>query len=109
MKLLLDTHAFIWWFSAAHLLSNDALAAIQDSSNSLHLSAASVWEIQIKTQLGKLTFAYPLQVIIEHQKQANNLRILNIEPAHIYALDNLPLHHKDPFDRLISRNQLSNV
>ncbi|MEJ5250547.1 MAG: type II toxin-antitoxin system VapC family toxin [Chthonomonadetes bacterium] len=101
MKLLLDTHAFIWWDSEPARLSPNVLALCQDRANELWLSVTSIWEMQIKLQLGKLQMSLPLAKVIENQQQANDLRILPITLAHVLALDQLPTHHKDPFDRLL--------
>jgi PIN domain nuclease of toxin-antitoxin system len=101
MKLLLDTQAFLWWDSDPDKLSPSALAACQSSSNVLLLSVASAWEMQIKLQLGKLKLALPLEAIIESQQQANHLEILPVTLSHVFALKDLPAHHKDPFDRLL--------
>jgi len=101
MKLLLDTHAFLWWDSAPSNLSPPALAACQDPTNILLLSVASAWEMQIKLQVGKLKLALPLETIVEGQQQTNRLGILPVTLAHVLALKNLPAHHKDPFDRLL--------
>ena len=101
MKLLLDTHTFIWWANEPEKLSGKALAACQDESNTLLLSVVSVWEMQIKKQLGKLKISRPIEELIKTQQQANGLQVLSIELAHVLSLSNLPLHHKDPFDRLL--------
>jgi PIN domain nuclease of toxin-antitoxin system len=101
MKLLLDTHAFIWWDSEPDKLSPLALAACQDRANTLLLSVASVWEMQIKIQLGKLKLNLPLAEVIDDQRKANNIEILPVLLAHVFALQNLPTHHKDPFDRML--------
>jgi PIN domain nuclease of toxin-antitoxin system len=101
MKLLLDTHTFIWWDSDPAKLSPQVLALCSDSTNILLFSVASVWEMQIKSQLGKLTFAHPLNDLIAQQQQINHLELLEIGLRHILALDNLPTPHKDPFDRLL--------
>ena len=101
MKLLLDTHTFIWWDSEPTRLSAQALTLCQDPENSLVLSVASLWEMQIKLQLGKLRLALPLRQIIESQQQTNQIEILPITMSHVFALGNLPSHHKDPFDRLL--------
>ena len=101
MKLLLDTHAFIWWNSEPAKLSASALSACQDQANTLILSVVSVWEIQIKSQLGKLKLNMPLSEIIQSQRQMNNVQILTVELDHVLELQNLPYHHKDPFDRLL--------
>jgi|ERR1043165_1843797 PIN domain nuclease of toxin-antitoxin system len=101
MKLLLDTHAFIWWFNEPEHLSAKVLAALADVSNDLLLSAACVWEIQIKIQLGKLKFTVSLRELVESQQQTNGVQILPVGLEHVLALDALPAHHKDPFDRLL--------
>jgi len=101
MKLLLDSHAFIWWDSEPDKLSPTALAACRDRANTLFLSIASVWEIQIKIQLGKLKFKIPFPEVINDHRKANNIEMLSITLPHIFALQNLPMHHKDPFDRLL--------
>jgi PIN domain nuclease of toxin-antitoxin system len=101
MKLLFDTHAFIWWDAEPAKLSRRVLHLCEDRSNSLILSVASVWEMQVKGQLGKLTLTAPLSELIEHQKNTNGFEILPITLPHIIQLSNLPLHHKDPFDRLL--------
>ena len=107
MKLLLDTHTFIWWAIQKARLSAAALAAMQNTQNQLMLSIASLWEMQLKTQLGKLHFNLPLSQLIEDQQRINGLQLLPIEPDHIYALSQLPYHHKDPFDRLLIAQTLT--
>ncbi len=101
MKLLLDTHAFIWWDSEPNKLSSTALAFCQDQANELWLSIASVWEMQIKLQLGRLRLSLPLAELIESQRQMNGLQVLPITLDHVLAIDQLPAYHKDPFDRLL--------
>ena len=101
MKLLLDTHAFIWWFSEPEKLSPKASALLADVNNDLLLSAASVWEMQIKIQLGKLKFTVSLRELVESQEQTNGVQVLPVGLEHVLALDALPAHHKDPFDRLL--------
>jgi PIN domain nuclease of toxin-antitoxin system len=100
MRLILDTHAFIWWESEPKKLSPKAAAACKDAGNDLLLSVVSVWEMQIKIQLGKLNLKLPLPDIIAAQ-QANGLQMLAVELEHVLALDALPVHHRDPFDRLL--------
>ncbi|MGH8584355.1 MAG: type II toxin-antitoxin system VapC family toxin [Gammaproteobacteria bacterium] len=101
MKLLLDTHTFIWWDSEPGKLSPQALSLCQDRQNVLLLSVAGIWEMQIKLQLDKLKLTIPLADLIESQQQANNLDLLPILVTHVLALQHLPMHHKDPFDRLL--------
>lgn len=101
MRLLLDTHTFIWWAIRKERLSPTAIGLCEDRNNDLFLSMVSLWEMQLKTQLGKLQFKLPLNELIEAQQRINGLQLLPIEPQHIYALSQLPFHHKDPFDRLL--------
>ena len=100
MKLLLDTHTFIWWDSDPSKLSQRALELLLNPENSRLVSVVSIWEIQIKTQLGKLTLNQNLTEIINNQ-QKNGLQFIEVQVDHILALDQLPFHHKDPFDRLL--------
>jgi len=101
MKLLLDTHTFIWWADQPEKLSPNALSALEDEANELLLSVASVWEMQIKIQLGKLKLSLPLKELIKNQQEANDLMVSPVALTHVLALDDLPYHHKDPFDRLL--------
>lgn len=101
MKLLLDTHIFIWWSNEPERLSQSFLSALKDESNTLFLSVASAWEIQVKVQLGKLKLNLALHELIRSQQETNGLQLLAIELEHILALSSLPSHHKDPFDRLL--------
>jgi PIN domain nuclease of toxin-antitoxin system len=101
IKLLFDTHTFIWWDSQPHKLSAKSLALLSNSSNIKFLSIVSIWEMQIKYQLGKFSWQLPLRDIINEQIHNHNIVILSITSEHILGLDNLPLHHKDPFDRLL--------
>jgi len=100
MKLLLDTHTFLWWDSEPEKLSRRALELCQNPENMIVLSVASIWEMQIKIQLGKLKIKMPLAEMIEQQQQ-NGIEILPVEASHIFAVESLPNYHKDPFDRLI--------
>ena len=101
MKLLLDTHAFIWWDSNPDKLSPRALTLCQDRRNTLIVSVASLWEMQIKAQLGKLKLNIPMAELIEKQKETNAIKVLTISLEHILELGNLPTIHNDPFDRLL--------
>ncbi len=101
MKLLLDTHTFIWWDSEPSRLSPRILILLQDQANIVMLSVASVWEMQIKVLLGKLRLSLPLAETIQSQQLTNNVQVLPVELPHVLALEKLPLHHKDPFDRLL--------
>jgi PIN domain nuclease of toxin-antitoxin system len=98
MKLLLDTHTFIWWDSDPSKLYKRALELLKDKNNLRLLSVVCLWEIQIKHQLGKLTLNKTLREIVAIQKN-NFIEILPITVAHVLALDSLSISHKDPFDR----------
>ena len=100
MKVLLDTHAFIWCDSDPSQLSPTVRSVLQNSSTSVLLSIASVWEMQIKAQLGKLALRLPLPQIIS-QQQANGIQVLSVSLDHVFAIGTLPNAHKDPFDRLL--------
>ena len=101
MKLLLDTHVLIWWSLDSAKLSRKVYDLLTDSNNTLVVSIASVWEMQVKVQLGKLDLDGKVSELIAHQQQVNNLEILSIDLTHIYALESLPNEHRDPFDRMI--------
>lgn len=101
MKLLLDTHTFIWWANEPGKLSKKVLEACENEKNDLILSVVSVWEMQIKIQLGKLELKHPLKRLITKQVNTNKLQILPVTLAHVLALEKLPNHHHDPFDRLL--------
>ncbi len=110
MKVLLDTHTFIWLDTLPEKLSKMAMDICQNVDNQLYLSIASIWEIQIKIQLGKLNLRVPLADMLKVQQQENDLNILNITVEHIYQLQNLPFFHNDPFDRLIiAQSSLENM
>lgn len=105
----MDTHTFIWYDDEPTRLSSKALSLIDDKANTILLSLVSIWEIQIKLQLGKLNLRAPFKQVIEEQ-QANQIELLPIEVSHILAVGQLPLHHRDPFDRLlIAQAQIENI
>lgn len=101
MKVLLDTHTFIWWSTSSSKLSSQALSLFQNEQATLMLSLASVWEMQIKLQLGKLSLPAPLPVILSKQQATNAIQLFPIALSHILELSDLPSLHRDPFDRLL--------
>lgn len=101
MRLLLDTHTFLWFLLDDPRLSATARAVIVDPLNDVEISPASYWEIAIKIRLRKYALPEPYQVFMEREIAANELHILAIEPRHTALLTTLPFHHKDPFDRLL--------
>ena len=98
MKLLLDTHTLIWWFSEPSLLKNQALSMLQKSDNTVFVSAATIWEIAIKKKLGRLDIEISEML---SAMQASNFEELPISIAHSLYAGSLPLHHDDPFDRML--------
>jgi PIN domain nuclease of toxin-antitoxin system len=101
MRVLLDTHAFLWFVLGEAQLSRTALAYILDPDNTKLVSPASYWETAIKIRLGKYTLHEPYEAFMQRGIFGNGFRILPIEPQHTAELTTLPLHHRDPFDRLL--------
>ena len=98
MRLLLDTHALLWWLSDDAQLGKPVRDLIADPANDVLVSVVSLWEIQVKVRVGKLT-ADMHEILKEIEAQAFDL--LQISGAHILQLGSLPMHHKDPFDHLL--------
>jgi PIN domain nuclease of toxin-antitoxin system len=101
MRLLLDTHAFLWFLLDDPKLSETARNSIAEPDNDIEISPASYWEIAIKISLNKYSLPEPYEQFMEREIATNQFRILPIEPKHTAVLTNLPFHHRDPFDRLI--------
>jgi len=101
VKLLFDTHAFIWWDSEPSKLSAKARAACEDAGNQLLFSVASAWEMQIKLQLRKLELKRGIGELIQDQRVRNGVEVLQVGLPHVLALKDLLAHHKDLFDRLL--------
>ncbi|OGQ95632.1 MAG: twitching motility protein PilT [Deltaproteobacteria bacterium RIFOXYD12_FULL_57_12] len=100
-RLLLDTHVFLWWVNDDPNLTAVARQAIADANNECYLSLASCWEMAIKSSLGKLRLAKPVERFVAEQLAANGFTLLNIELRHAAKVEKLPFHHQDPFDRLL--------
>ena len=101
MRVLFDTHILIWLVEGDKNLSAVARSAIEDENNSLYLSIVSLWEITIKLSLGKLDLQLSVDEMVESFLIPGGIEILQIETSHLSILRDLPLHHRDPFDRLI--------
>jgi|SRR5436853_6390093 len=101
MKLLLDTHTFLWFIIGNPHLSANARALIEDQANEKFLSVGSMWEIAIKVSIGKLALSGSFDTLIPQQLSINGFDLLGLEVNHAAALINLPFHHRDPFDRLL--------
>lgn len=107
MTILLDTHAFLWFVWADPLLSRTARTIIEDPANRKLLSVASCWEIAIKAGNGKLTLGALTSVFIPRELALNNIELLEVSLAHATAVESLPQHHRDPFDRLLISQALT--
>ncbi len=101
MKLLLDTHAFLWYCAGDAQLSDRAKAAIESSGNDRLLSVASLIEIAIKISLGRLSLSMPFQSFVADGIERMRCSIMQLTPAHLEKLSLMPFHHRDPFDRLL--------
>lgn len=101
MKFLLDTHTFLWWITDSEHLSQTAQDMISDSSNELFWSAASSWEVAIKYNLGRLRLPEAPGLFIPTELARNRIESLPIIDEHSFRAGQLPIHHRDPFDRML--------
>ena len=101
MRLLLDTHTFLWFVNDNPKLSDRLKDIIEDTNNVSYLSVASLWEMSIKFNLGKLTLNPNYEEFVEREVKTSTIQLLNIELEHLKVNSTLPFHHRDPFDRLI--------
>ena len=106
MKLLLDTHTFLWFLEDSPRLSPTAKALIEDGSNEVFVSIGSLWEMAIKISLGKLSLSQPFETFVPEQLTTNDMILLPIAVEYTAALIALPFHHRDPFDRLLIAQSL---
>lgn len=106
-RLLLDTHVFLWWVDDAPDLTAEARAAISDVGNDCCLSVVSCWEMAVKSSIGKLRLACPIDRFVSEQAAANGFTLLGVELHQIAKVEKLPFHHRDPFDRLLIAQALS--
>ena len=102
MKLLLDTHALVWWLEGDPQLSVAARSSIESAENEVFIEIGCLWEMVIKISLGKLRLAMPLETVIGEILHEQRITVLPIAPAHLLRLATLPFHHRDPFDRLLA-------
>lgn len=101
MKFLLDTQCWLWWFAQPERLNEEAITQIDDETNELWLSVASVWEMGIKVAIGKLPLPEPIDSYISSRMVQLGVRSLEITASHALQASALPLHHRDPFDRML--------
>ena len=108
MKYLIDTQTLLWIATDDPKLSQEAKRIYLDSGNEIFLSMASIWELAIKSSLGKITFEKTLEKFVDEQVKGNDIQILNIELLHVLRIEQLPFHHRDPFDRLLISQSIEN-
>ena len=106
MDILLDAHIFLWYANGDKKLKQNYKKLIEDQSNKVYLSVASIWECVIKFQIGKLQFPKDPSEYIPEQRKKHQIDSLNITESTIHSLETLPLIHKDPFDRIIISQSL---
>ena len=110
MRILLDTHAFLWWITGDQRLSQRSIECISDGSNELFFSVASGWEIAIKAGLGRIDIPDPLDRFVSEHLFRNHMDVLAIQLSHALHVVTLPQFHRDPFDRmLISQAQIERL
>ncbi|MBI2585728.1 MAG: type II toxin-antitoxin system VapC family toxin [Rhodospirillales bacterium] len=104
MRLLLDTHAFLWWINPHERLSRRAREALADGDNEIVVSTITPWEVAIKSAIGRFDMPRPLGPFFEREFAANGVRVLAVELAHAVAVRELPVFadHRDPFDRMLA-------
>jgi PIN domain nuclease of toxin-antitoxin system len=107
LKLLLDTHAYIWWGLEPNKLSPKAAGALSDSESEIYVSVASLWEIVIKSNLGKLSLPVSLQIFAARMREENSVKTLHVTEAHVHAHSTLSDIHRDPFDRMLIAQSLA--
>lgn len=100
MRLLVDTHAFLWFVAGDARLSRTARRAMEHDEAEISLSAATVWEMAIKANLGRLTLPAPASDYVADKARAG-VRMLPVDWSHAAAVERLPFHHRDPFDRML--------
>jgi PIN domain nuclease of toxin-antitoxin system len=101
LKLLLDTHVFLWWVTDDSRLSSAARELIANPANEIFLSAASAWEMALKSRLGRLTLPGKVEAFVIEHMAVNAIQALPIQVSHALHTRDLPDHHRDPFDRII--------
>lgn len=101
MKILLDTHIFLWFISGDNRLSTDVRDGIRDSNNEVYLSVVSIWESIVKYQLGKLLLPESPEIYLPKQRDCHQIANLDLDECSVAQLASLPSLHKDPFDRML--------
>jgi PIN domain nuclease of toxin-antitoxin system len=106
MDVLIDTHTLLWFVRADTQLSSTAKTVMLDEANRKLVSMASIWELAIKINIGKLNLDIPLTDFLAETVDGNGFELLAIDKSHVNRIVDLPLHHRDPFDRLLIAQSL---
>ncbi len=101
MRLLLDTHVFLWLISEHHRISDSTLRAIRNRDNLVYLSVVSLWETVVKQQIGRLSLPEPAETYLPAQRERHEILALPVDEGAVTHLARLPLLHRDPFDRML--------
>jgi PIN domain nuclease of toxin-antitoxin system len=101
MRVLIDTHIFIWYIQNSERLPSSVATYINDGRNDIFLSIASVWEMAIKQSTGKLNLGFPFASFIAEQMSINSMELLPLRLDHLEVITTIPFHHRDPFDRIL--------
>ena len=107
MKLLLDTHTLLWFIGGSPNLSKSARSLIEDTANRKFVSIVSIWETAIKVSIGKMTLTAPFDDLFPHQLKINGFDLLPVKVGHTSVVISLPFSHRDPFDRLLAAQAIS--
>ncbi len=108
MRILLDTHIFLWFISGDNRLSTDVRDVIRDPDNDVFLSSVSIWEAIVKHQLGKLPLPEPPEIYLPKQRELHHISTLALDENSVIQLAKLPPLHRDPFDRMLICQALQN-
>ena len=109
MRVLVDTHVFLWWVEGDRALPAKARAALADQDNECLFSLVSAWELAIKAGWASSNSRFPVQRYVVEHVAANGFRMLDIRMAHVGRVESLPPHHGDPFDRLLIAQALEKL
>ena len=101
MKLLLDTHIFLWYISGDKKLTDKARDQVRNPTNEVYLSVVSLWEASVKYQIGKLTLPERPESYLPEQRERHRITSLSLDEGSVKQLANLPMLHRDPFDRML--------
>lgn len=106
MNFLLDTHVLLWMLSNSKFISQNVLSILKDKNNNLWVSTISLWEIALKSSLGKLKMEMDIDELVK-EIIMNDIELITINIEHIKGINDLPFHHRDPFDKMLISQAVS--